>query len=164
MSSLEALQIVEADLDRPDHQRDVLALTSAYALEPMGNGGPLPPEVLARLIDGLRKHPTTLIFLAYAEGRPVALATCFLGFSTFAAAPLINISDFAVLPELRGRGIGRRLLASVEAKARQLGCCRLTLEVQENNLRARRVYERSGFAQAVYGEETGGSLYYWKRL
>jgi GNAT superfamily N-acetyltransferase len=157
-------EIVEADLDRPDHQRDVLSLTTAYALDPMGNGGPLHPDVLERLIPGLKSHPTTLIFLAYVDGQPVALATCFRGFSTFAALPLVNISDLAVLPAYRGQGIGRELLAVVERKARVLGCCKLTLEVQENNARARHLYEEVDFTQAVYGETTGPSLYYWKTL
>jgi GNAT superfamily N-acetyltransferase len=162
MNSL--IEIVEADLDRPEHQRDVLSLTAAYAFDPMGNGGLLPAEVLDRLIPGLKSHPTTLIFLTYVDDQPVALATCFRGFSTFHALPLINISDLAVLPEYRGRGIGRQLLAAVERKARELGCCKVTLEVQENNARARQVYEHAGFEQAVYGEATGGSLYYWKNL
>ncbi len=92
------------------------------------------------------------------------LATCFRGFSTFAALPILNISDLAVLPEYRGRGFSRSLLAAVEKKARALGCCKITLEVQENNTLARRTYERGGFSQAVYGPTTGGSLYYWKSL
>ena len=87
-----------------------------------------------------------------------------LGFSTFKARPLVNVHDLAVLPEHRGRGVGRALLAAVERKARALGCARVTLEVQENNGRARRVYERAGFAQAVYGDTTGGSLFYTKPL
>lgn len=159
-----SIDTIEADLDQPDHQRDVLVLTAAYALDSMGNGGPLPPEVLERLIPGLKNHPTTLIFLAYKNGHAVGLATCFRGFSTFAARPLINISDLAVLPEYRGIGIGRQLLAAVERKARELGCCKVTLEVQENNAKARRTYEQAGFTQAVYGPTTGGSLYYWKTL
>lgn len=156
--------IMEADLENPEHQRDLRFLTAEYALDPMGNGGPLDPESLERLIPGLRAHPTTLVFLAYRNGRAAGLATCFRGFSTFAARPLINISDFSVLPEYRGKGIGRRLLCAIEAKARTLGCCRITLEVQENNRRARRLYEAEGFAQAVYGPDTGGSLYYWKPI
>jgi GNAT superfamily N-acetyltransferase len=159
-----AVRVVEANLDRADHRDAVLALTAAYALDPMGNGGALQPEVLDRLIPGLRSHPTTLIFLAYLQNIPVGLATCFRGYSTFAARPIINISDLAVLPEHRGKGVGRQLLAAVEAKACVLQCSKVTLEVQENNALARRVYERAGFAQAVYGPATGGSLYYWKTL
>ena len=156
--------IIEADLDDPDHQQAVIALTAAYALEPTGNGGPLPSAVLQRLIPGLKNHPTTLIFLAYKNREPVGIATCFLGFSTFAAKPLINISDLAILPDHRGQGIGRELLAAVEQKARNIGCCRITLEVQENNTIARHVYDAAGFTQAVYGPATGASLYYWKKL
>ena len=156
--------VVEADLARPEHQRDVVAMTAAYALDAMGNGGPLPPDVLERLIPGLREHLTTIIFLAYVEGRAVGIATCFLGFSTFTARPLINIHDLAVLAEYRGRGVGRALMGAVERKARERGCSKVTLEVQENNTRARRLYEAAGFAQAVYGETTGGSLFYTKPL
>ena len=159
-----APQIIEADLDNRDHQQAVIALTAAYALEPTGNGGPLPPGVLERLIPGLKNHPTTLIFIAYTNGEPVGIATCFVGFSTFAARPLINISDLAILPDRRGQGIGRALLAAVEQKARDSGCCRITLEVQENNAVARHVYNQAGFTQAVYGPDTGASLYYWKKL
>jgi ribosomal protein S18 acetylase RimI-like enzyme len=130
----------------------------------MGNGRPLPPDVLARLIPGLREHPTTIIFLAYVDETAVGIATCFLGFSTFAARPLINIHDLAVLPEHRGEGIGRSLLEAVERKARALGCAKVTLEVQEHNVLARRLYEAAGFANVIYGEVTGGSLFYGKSL
>jgi ribosomal protein S18 acetylase RimI-like enzyme len=156
--------IVTADLERPDHQEAVVAMTAAYALDRMGNGGPLPPDVLVRLVPGLRSHPTALVFLAYVDGAAVGIATCFLGFSTFAARPLINIHDLAVLPEHRGRGIGGALLRAVEAAARERGCVKVTLEVQENNLPARQLYERAGLTQAVYGASTGGSLFYTKTL
>src|SRR5207247_6977182 len=98
-------------------------------------GRALAHEALARLIDGLRRHPTTLIFLAYLQGQAAGIATCFLGFSTFFARPLLNIHDFAILPQHRGRGLARHLLRAVEAKALELGCCKLTLEVQEKHVR-----------------------------
>ncbi len=158
------LCIVEAELDRDDHQEAVLALTAAYALDPMGNGGPLSQESLARLIGALRAHPTTVILLAYAGERAVGIATCFLGFSTFAARPLLNVHDLAVLPECRGAGIGQALLAAVEEKARELGCCRITLEVLEGNVRARGVYEKAGFAQASAGGPAGGALFFSREL
>lgn len=156
--------VVQADLDRPDHQEAVVAMTAAYALDEMGNGGPLPQEVLDRLVPGLRSHPTTLVLLAYVDGVAVGIATCFLGFSTFAARPLINIHDLSVLPEHRGRGVAQVLLRAVERAARERGCVKLTLEVQENNGRARRLYERAGLAQALSGSTTGGALFYSKSL
>jgi GNAT superfamily N-acetyltransferase len=157
-------EIVHADLNRISHQRAVLALMDAFSRDAMGNSRPMAPDVRQRLIPGLQAHSATLIFLAYVDARPFGLAICFHGFSTFAAQPLINIHDFVVLPEMRGQGIGRQLLAAVEATARDHGCCKVTLEVQENNQRARKVYTAAGFEQAVYAAEAGGSLVLAKPL
>jgi GNAT superfamily N-acetyltransferase len=156
--------IVEADLERGDHQRDVVAMTQAYALDAMGNGRPLPKEVVERLVPALREHPTTIILLAFSEGRAVGIATCFLGLSTFTARPIINIHDLAVIPECRGRGIARLLLEAVERNARNRGCSKVTLEVQDGNAKAKRVYEAAGFSGAMYGQTTGGALFYTKVL
>jgi GNAT superfamily N-acetyltransferase len=158
------VRVIAADLENPEHARAIVDLTAAYADDVMGNGGPLRAGVLERLVPALREHPTTIVFLAYLDAAPVGIATCFLGFSTFAARPLINVHDLAVLPGHRGRGIGRALLAAVETHARQRGCVKLTLEAHEKNHRARRVYERAGFTNVVYGEATGGSLFYAKAL
>lgn len=152
------IEIITADLDLEAHQQAVEDLLEAFSRDAMGNSRPMAPDVRARLIPGLRSHPTTLIFLAFMAGRPVGLAVCFHGFSTFAAKPLINIHDFVVLPDTRGRGIGRRLLTAVEQTARDRGCCKVTLEVQENNRRARRIYAAAGFEQATYAEAAGGAL------
>jgi ribosomal protein S18 acetylase RimI-like enzyme len=158
------VEVVEADLSRPDHQDAIVSLVDAYARDPMGGGAPLSAEVRQRLIPGLRAHPTTLAFLAYLEGRPVGVAVCFLGFSTFAAKPLVNVHDLGVLPECRGRGVGRLLLEAVERRARAMGCCKLTLEVLENNRRARGLYETFGFAQLTYHEDAGGALFLAKTI
>ena len=158
------VEIVEADLNRTEHQQDVVELIDAYAQDPMGNGKSLTEEVRSALIPGLAQHPTTIIFLAYQGGKAIGIAVCFRGFSTFAARPLINIHDLAVLPVHRGQGAGRRLLEEVERKALDMGCCKLTLEVQENNLRARQVYEALGFAQSEYVEAAGGGLFLSKPL
>ena len=158
------VEIVEADLNKKDHQTAIIDMLDAYSCDPMGDGKPLDPEVRNTLIPGLRQHPTTLIFLAYSGEDPVGIAVCFKGFSTFAARPLINIHDFAVLPDCRGLGIGRMMLKRIEQKAIEMGCCKLTLETQENNARARRIYEAAGFAQAMYQAEAGGSLFYSKNL
>jgi ribosomal protein S18 acetylase RimI-like enzyme len=158
------IEVIEADLDRVEHQQAVIELVDAYAADPMGNGEPLTDDVRRSLISGLQKHPTTIIFLAYHGGNAVGIAVCFRGFSTFAARPLINIHDFAVLPACRGQGIGRRLLEEIGRRAKEMGCCKLTLEVQENNRRARQVYEQAGFAQAQYQAAAGRSLFYSKPL
>lgn len=159
-----SLRVEEADLTSLPHAETVLHLLDTYSGDPFGDGHPLSEEARRNVIAGLRQHPTTLVFLAYHESEPVGLAICFRGYSTFAARPLINISDYYVSPSSRGQGIGRLLLQAVEQKARELGCCRLTLEVQENNQRAQRVYSAAGFAQAMHHPEAGGALFFSKEL
>jgi ribosomal protein S18 acetylase RimI-like enzyme len=164
MTSDRDLVIIQADLNRPDHQAAVVAITAAYAIDPMANGEPLPPDVLDRLIPGLRAHPTTLLFLASFRGEFVGLATCFVGFSTFAARPVINLHDLCVVVPHRGQGIGRALLEAVEKAAVERGCAKVTLEVLEHNRPARKLYESLGFAPAVYRPENGLALFYAKSL
>jgi GNAT superfamily N-acetyltransferase len=159
-----SIRIVEADLSLAEHQEAVLAMVDAYSRDAMGNGKPLDQDVRTRLIPGLRRHPTTLIFLAFDGVQPIGAAVCFTGFSSFAAKPIINIHDFVVLPASRGKGIGRRLLEAVEAKARELGCCKLTLEVMDKNHQAIRMYQASGFERYSLQEEAGVAIFMSKPL
>lgn len=160
------LDVVRADLGDGEHQKAILRLMDAYSADPMGDGKPLSEYAKRHLIAGLQALPTSMVFLAFQEGRACGILTSFIGFSTFAAKPLLNISDFYVEPNRRGRGIGRRLLDAVLNQATEMNCCRLTLEVQENNRGARRMYEHYGFQRAVYAadREGGGSLYLVKGL
>jgi GNAT superfamily N-acetyltransferase len=158
------VSVVEADLSRPDQQEAIVRLLNGYAMDPMGDGKPLSETARRDLIPGLRRHPTTVIFLAYVGAEPAGLAICFLGFSTFAARQLLNIHDYFVSPAHRGAGVGRRLLAAVEQRAREIGCCKLSLEVQENNHRAKGLYFAAGFAQSMYAPELGGALFFSKPL
>ena len=158
------ITVIQADLDRTDHQDAVLRLVNNYARDPMGNSQDLPQEVRNRLIPGLQAHSTTLIFLAYRGDEAVGIAVCFRGFSTFAAKPLLNIHDLAVNPDCRGQGIGHLLLDQVEHRARELGCCKLTLEVQQNNHVAQGLYHSVGFIRAAYDPEAGRVLFLQKPL
>ena len=157
------LTIIETDFNNPDHCRAIPALIDAYARDPMGGGRGLPEEILQKMVPGLAEHPSSLVFLAFDGDRPVGIANCFVGFSTFAAQPLVNIHDLAVLPEYRGRGVGERLLGEVERKAKELGCCKLTLEVRGDN-RARNLYERFGFGDFTTGAEQTPTFFLEKRL
>lgn len=158
------LTIRRADLATDADAAAVVAMLDAYARDPMGDGRPLADDVRQRLVPALREHPTTLLWLAFLGSDPVGILTAFVGFSTFKARPLINLHDVAVLPASRGHGVGRGLLAAVEAHARETGCCKLTLEVLENNPRAKGLYEAVGFVQATYAEGAGAALFYAKPL
>ena len=93
----------------------------------------------------MKLHRISPMFLALHKPKPVGIAVCFLGFSTFAARPLLNIHDLAVMPEYRGQGVGRQLLEHVEIKGRALECCMLTLEVREDNHWGQQLDHNVGF-------------------
>ena len=159
-----AITFVEADLEEPRHRIAVRDMIAAYARDPMGAGRELPAQVLDRLVPGLHAHPTTLVFLALDDDAPVGVAVCFVGFSTFAARPLINVHDLAVLPQHRRRGVGRGLLERVAARARELECVKITLEVREENRAALALYRHFGFGDADIGAGALRTLFLERRL
>lgn len=146
------IEVVEIDYADSVQTQAIVDILNSYASDPIGGAEPLAAEVRERLVEALRDHPTSVVFLALDDGCPVGLAICFLGLSTFQARPLLNIHDLAVVPARRGQGIGRALLDAVQRLAVQRDCCKLTLEVQEDNTRARGLYQRFGFADFVIGE------------
>lgn len=157
------IEIREAAFDDAGDAAAIVEVLDSYACDPVGGGEPLSADVRNRLVPALRELPTALILLAFADGVAVGLAVCFFGFSTFQARPLLNVHDLAVVPEWRGRGVGRALLAAAEERARRRGCCKLTLEVQDGNRRARGLYDSFGFKDVVYGD-TGPTRFLSKPL
>jgi ribosomal protein S18 acetylase RimI-like enzyme len=141
----------------------IIMVLDSYASDPVGGGRALASDVRERLVPSLRDHATSLVLLAELDGVAVGIAICFWGLSTFRARPLLNIHDLAVVPEYRGRGIGRALLSAAETRARENGCCKLTLEVQDDNRPARSLYQRFGFEDVVYGD-TGPTRFLAKPL
>jgi GNAT superfamily N-acetyltransferase len=57
-----------------------------------------------------------------------------------------EIKRMYVVPDARGRGTGRELLAALEALARDLGYAVARLDTGAKQPRARRMYERAGYA------------------
>ncbi|ASU77679.1 GNAT family N-acetyltransferase [Actinopolyspora erythraea] len=56
-----------------------------------------------------------------------------------------QLHGFSVLPDHRGRGIGRMMLAAVRAEALRRGATRVTLRVLSTNQRAMRLYRAAGY-------------------
>ena len=147
----QTVEVRRVDFNNPRDIADYLDLLDAYARDPMGAGRPLSASVRDRLPGDLAGHPGARCLLARHGTTTVGVATCFLGYSTFRAMPLLNIHDIAVLPHWRGRAVARQLLSTIDGIARNEGCCAVTLEVRADNTRARAVYARAGFAPAPCG-------------
>jgi GNAT superfamily N-acetyltransferase len=99
-------------------------------------------ELLATGLFG--KRPYAEVVLAEDVGRPVGFALFFHNFSTFLGRPGIYLEDLFVIPEYRGRGIGRTLLAHLARLAVERGCGRLEWAVLDWNRDAIGFYERLG--------------------
>jgi GNAT superfamily N-acetyltransferase len=99
-------------------------------------------ELLAAGLFGVR--PYAEVVLAEDDGRPVGFALFFHNFSTFLGRPGIYLEDLFVLPEQRGKGIGRMLLAHLAHLAVERGCGRLEWAVLDWNRDAIKFYERLG--------------------
>ena len=152
------LNIHLADLTNPTHQAAIIDLLDMYCRDNFGDCRPLTDDARKNLIPGMIKHGGARVFLAVDGDQPLGMALCFLGFSSFRAMPLLNIHDIAVSPAARGQGIGRKLLAAVEAEARALGCCKVTLEVRSDNTRAMGLYQSVGF------KSSEPETYFWSQM
>lgn len=74
----------------------------------------------------------------------VGLAVYYFTFSTFLGRPVLYLEDLFVLPDERGRGAGRALLAEVARVAVRRGCGRMEWTVLHWNTPSIRFYKRLG--------------------
>lgn len=89
-------------------------------------------------------RPSAECVIAEHAGKPAGFALFFHNFSTFLGKPGIYLEDLYVKPELRGKGIGRRLLAHLAALTLQRGCGRFEWAVLDWNAPAIKFYQGLG--------------------
>lgn len=65
--------------------------------------------------------------------------------SVVTARPTVELSKVYVMPEQHGRGVATALMDATVAAARDTGAVSLWLGVNDENVRANRFYEKSGF-------------------
>lgn len=158
------IDIFKADYLNKAHAQDIPFLLDSYAKDPMGGGKELLPEVKQNLVSELSKLPHAFTVICYIDEKPAGLINCFELFSTFSCKPLINIHDIIVLEEFRGNRLCQRMLEKVEEIALSKSCCKLTLEILENNIPAKSSYARFGFANYELDPKMGKALFWQKKL
>jgi GNAT superfamily N-acetyltransferase len=103
----------------------------------------------ARLLEHLfGARPYAEALLAEQEGRVVGYALFFHTYSTFLGQPNLYLEDLFILPEHRGRGHGKGLLARLAWTAVERGCGRFEWMVLDWNTPAIQFYESLGAAVA----------------
>jgi GNAT superfamily N-acetyltransferase len=99
--------------------------------------------------DGLRgalfgPRPYAEVVLAEDAGVPLGFALFFHTFSTFLGQPGLYLEDLFVIPEARGRGVGKALLTQLARLAVERGCGRVEWAVLDWNAPAIRFYDSLG--------------------
>jgi len=101
-------------------------------------------EVLKRSLFG--ENPPAEAVIAYYQDHAAGFALFFQNFSTFLGRAGIYLEDLYVQPAMRGKGIGRALLAHLAGVARSRDCGRLEWAVLDWNEPAIRFYRSLGAA------------------
>ncbi|MEK9721206.1 MAG: GNAT family N-acetyltransferase, partial [Quisquiliibacterium sp.] len=124
----------------------------------------LEQDARERLPRMLAARPHYRGWVAFVAGEPAGIVNCFEGVATFRAEPLLNIHDITVAAKFRRRGIGSALLQAVEAGARALGCCKMTLEVLEENSSAIAAYRKAGFEPYGLDPAMGRAMFFERKF
>lgn len=90
------------------------------------------------------QHPGAEVLIAEWEGQPAGFALFFPNYSTFLGRAGMYLEDLFVLPEFRGRGIGKALLSRLAAIAVERDYGRLDWSVLDWNEPAIDFYKRIG--------------------
>jgi len=89
-------------------------------------------------------HPAAEVVIGYAGDEPAGFALFFHSYSTFLGQRGLYLEDLFVVPEWRGRGLGRQLLSHLARIAVERNCGRMEWSVLDWNAPAIRVYTGVG--------------------
>ena len=96
------------------------------------------------LRDGFGPAPKYRCIIAEWENRPAGFAFFFYNYSTWRGRPGLYLEDLFVLPEMRGKGIGRALMQHLAQIALRENCYGIRWMVLEWNEPALKFYEALG--------------------
>lgn len=89
---------------------------------------------------------------ARRHGRLVGYACLYDTMSSVDAEDIVVMNDLYVVPDVRGGGVGRRLIEATTEVARSRGVARLRWSTALDNRRAQRLYERMGAERTSWFE------------
>jgi ribosomal protein S18 acetylase RimI-like enzyme len=125
-------------------------------------GDPTPgPEFLAERIAELIEAGEATVMVT-GEG-PDGLSVLRVRPAIWSGANEAYLAELYVVPERRGRGLGRALLEATLEVARDAGCDHIELGTGETDTAARALYERLGFINTE-GPEGPPMLWYEREL
>jgi GNAT superfamily N-acetyltransferase len=94
--------------------------------------------------DGFGPNPKYRCLIAEWDNRPAGFAFFFYNYSTWRGRPGLYLEDLFILPEMRGKGIGKALLQHLAQIALRENCYGIRWMVLEWNEPAIKFYESLG--------------------
>ncbi len=82
--------------------------------------------------------------IGYYNDQPVCFALYFYNYSTFKGKRGLYLEDLFVIPEMRGKGLGKKMLIHLAGIAKSKGCGRFEWSVLDWNEPAIKFYESLG--------------------
>jgi GNAT superfamily N-acetyltransferase len=119
------------------------------------------PDVLTARLERLLSGRDVMALLAGEPAEGVALLT--LRPNVWYEGPVALLDELYVVPEQRRRGVGAALLKAAESACRERGSEILEINVDGEDIAARRFYERHGYANRE-PSQTQPQLYYFRDL
>ena len=110
-------------------------------------GYPASSEEMPRRLDALNVSDDTVALVAEVDGAVVGLVTCHVFATIHSTAPAALLTALVVSEDVRGGGVGRRLVARVEEWARAKGAVRIAVTSGAQRAEAHAFYERIGYAR-----------------
>ncbi len=99
-------------------------------------------KLLSENLFGEKKYAE--VILAYVNDSPAGFALFFYNFSTFLGKPFIYLEDLYVNSEMRGQGVGVRLLSFLANLALERNCEKVEWCVLDWNTSAIKLYKKIG--------------------
>jgi ribosomal protein S18 acetylase RimI-like enzyme len=136
-----------------EHESGVAAGLLCEFRDWLGYAEPSDAEMAAR-VDGLVRSGDAEFLLAGNREAPVGVCQLRYRFGLWLGAPDCFLEDLFVREPARGAGVGRALADAAIVRARERGCRRIELDVNDANPAALALYEALGFSAWV--ESAGG--------
>lgn len=110
-------------------------------------GKPVDEARIAAFLGERLRGNQSVVFMAWRGERAVGFVQLYPAFASLSLAPSWILNDLFVLPDARGLGAGRGLMAAAQQLAKETGAAELFLQTARDNTTAQRLYESLGWVR-----------------